>query len=594
MHIQDYSVQRPDDHELMPEETLADAASGLSIVEIPMSRNVFRFFYIGVALALAALIVQSFHLQISQGKHFAAVANQSRLNQYPVPALRGIIYDRNGKPLVENVPVFDLVAVRSELLKANLQEYIPILEENKQNAVFVVKRDISKEEAIRIQGQHIPGLYVVSYARRQYLYGPALAQVVGYTAQITADELAQDRDGNYQHNDRVGRLGLEATYEEKLHGALQSVALDPASDHQSIEATPGQDIQTNLDVDIQQHLYQAIHDIFRSSGVVRGATIVQDVHTGAILGMISMPTFDPNGDITNAIEDKNKPLFNRAISGRYPPGSTIKPLYALAGLNEKIVDPSTQVYANGGIQVQSEIDPSVQYTFRDWKVHGWTDIRKAIAWSVDVYFYALGGGLSASQTGSVSITGLGIDRIERYLKSFLVDKKTGIDLPAEAVGFVPSKEWKKATKNDAWYIGDTYNISIGQGDLVVTPLWISMYASALANGGKLMKPEIAKQNPQVLGTVFFDDATWRVVREGMRQTVTDGTAQLLKDLPKPVAAKTGTAQITGRGLNSLFIVYGPTDNPDISLTILVENIPQSQSLAMQVAKQFLSWYFSRQ
>lgn len=337
--------------------------------------------------------------------------------------------------------------------------------------------------------------------------------------------------------------------------------------------------------------------VFREHGVHRGAAIVQDVKTGGILGMVSIPSFDPNALDAKIFVDTNRPLFNRAISGLYSPGSTIKPLYALAGLKEHIVTPSTLVYANGSIEVPSEVDSSKTYVFHDWKVHGWTDIRKAIAWSVDVYYYALGGGYG-------DIRGLGIDRIVSYLRLFGADKKTGIDLPAEAVGFVPSKQWKQEARGESWYLGDTYNISIGQGDLQITPMWLSMYVSSIANGGHLMRPymvssiirddrRVYEGKPQLIRDLPFDVSTLRVVQEGMRQTVTDGTAPMLKDLPKPVAAKTGTAQVTGKNLNSLFITYGPYDNPEISITILVEQIKDSQSLGVMIAKKFYSWYFLR-
>lgn len=574
-----YIVKRDDDYDLTPEETLADAQSDHSIVETPISRNVVRALFGVVALLLVLLVGQAFRLQIVEGKRFAVIADQSRFNRYPVPALRGMIYDRNGVPLVRNVPVYDLVAVRSELRDPPTG----------QDGIFALKRNISEQEAIRFQTVHVPGIYVVSYTRREYPYGAAFAHVLGYTAPISSDELKRDGDHRYQHNDRVGRLGLEAMYESVLHGEPQSIplTLDPTADKES--PMPGGDLATTLNKDVQLHLYKAISDVFRAYGVRRGAVVVQNVQTGDVLGMVSMPAFDPNADLSAVLEDNNKPLFNRVISGQYPPGSTIKPLYALAGLEEHAVTPQTQVYAGGSIQVQSEVDPSKYYTFRDWKVHGWTDIRKAIADSVDVYFYALGGGLPA---GYGDIVGLGVDTLDRYLKMFLADQKTGIDMPGETNGFVPTKEWKRKGQGEAWYVGDTYNISIGQGDLLVTPLWINTYISAIANGGALMKPHVVAHAPEVLARVNLQQTTWDVVRQGMRQTVTEGTGQILNDLPQPVAAKTGTAQIgSGRALNSLFTVYGPYDDPQIAMTVLVENIPQSQSLAMRVAHDFLMWYF---
>ncbi|MEK7615836.1 MAG: penicillin-binding transpeptidase domain-containing protein [Patescibacteria group bacterium] len=572
-----YNVQRLEEEAVSPEETLLDTESRHSAVELPISRNVVRALYGIVGLVMLGFLVQAFQLQIVEGKTFALLADQSRFNRYPVPSLRGVIYDRNGKPIVENEPVFDLVAVRSEL---NDEE---LLEGHQHEGVFVVKKNIPKEEAIRLQVAEQPGLYVATYARRSYVYGKAFGHVAGYTSQVTPDDILENDSFHLQ--ERTGRIGLEAFYDSIIRGEGYEIFLNPET-IRTQSPISGQSIFTTLDIDVQLNLFASVDAVFRSAGVRRGAAIVQNVKTGEVLGIVSMPTFDPNDITGEVLQNQDHPLFNRVISGLYSPGSTIKPLYALVGLTEGVVNPSTTIFADGAIEVQSEVDSSQYFTFRDWKVHGWTDIYKAIADSVDVYFYALGGGYG-------EIRGVGIDVIEKYLRSAHADQKTGIDLPFETKGFVPSKKWKRETKNDSWYIGDTYNVSIGQGDLLVTPLWLNTYIGAIANGGKLMKPYIVQSEPEVVGTLPFDEKTMAIVRKGMRQTITDGTGQLLKDLPKPVAAKTGTAQVTGRGLNSLFVVYGPTDDPEIVMTILVENIPQSQSLAMQVARQFLMWYFTR-
>ena len=593
MHLDNYYVPKSEDDYVAPEETFADATSDHAFVEVPIASRAFFVFTLGVGIILGVILIQSFRLQILQGNSFAIIAERTQSHHYMLPGLRGAILDRNDLPLVENIPVFDLVAVRSELIRADRPEFAVLLEEHKEDGVFVVQRDISKKEAIQYQSEKIPGIYVVASARRSYPWGPSFAHVLGYTSSITAEEL--DKNPTYNLHDRVGRLGLESQYEPFLHGRAFEYILDAdAEPHVSQEA--GQVLNTNLDAQLQAELYEAMDRVFRSAGVRRGAAVVQDVQTGGVLAIISMPTFDPNifeetldqtsaSTRTRILEDNNKPLFNRAISGLYAPGSTVKPLYAMAGLREGTVDEKTTIHADGAIEIQSEADPTVYYTYRDWKVHGWTDILKAIADSVDVYFYALGGGYQ-------HIEGLGIDRLSSYLRLFHADKKTGIDLPNEKEGFVPTRAWKQEARGDAWYVGDTYNVSIGQGDLVVTPLWINTYIAAIANGGKIMKPRIVKGDPEIMEVLNFDEKTFDIVRSGMRQTITHGTGLLLNDLPQSVAAKTGTAQITGRGLNSLFTLYAPYEDPKIAMTILVENIPQSQSLAMQVAKNFLVWYFS--
>ena len=572
-----YKINPIDDLDIAPEETFADVQSAHAVVELPMGKNVLRLLYFSICVILIILFVQAFNLQIVNGDQYALLADQSKYFSYSVPALRGGIFDRNGKPIVENIPVFDLVAVRNELSDKELADA------HKDEGVFVVKRDISKDEAIRLQAESPPGLYVATYAKRNYIYGQAFAHVIGYTSQVSQEEL--NINPQYHLNEKIGRLGLEAFYDDSLRGNPYAVFLNPET-IRAQSPVAGDNLYTNLDIDVQMKLYESLRDVFHSSGIAKGSAIVQNVKTGEVLGLVSMPTFDSNTLDEKIFLDRKKPLFNRVIGGSYSPGSSIKPFLALVGLKEKVVDTSTVIFANGAIEVRSEVDSSKFYVYRDWKVHGWTDIYKAIADSVDIYFYALAGGYG-------DIRGLGIDKIEKYLKNAGANKKTGIDLPGEVSGFVPSKEWKRREKDDSWYVGDTYNVSIGQGDLSVTPLWLNTYISAIANGGNLMKPLIAKGDSQVIGTLPFDSQTLEIVRRGMRQTITDGTGQMLKDLPKNVAAKTGTAQVGNSSLNSLFVVFGPYEDPEISMTVLVEDIPQSQSLAMQVAKNFLTWYFSQ-
>lgn len=617
-----YKVRRVNDEDISPEETLVDAMSSHASIEIPIGKGVFSIFIIGATLIFLFFAGKAFSLQITNGTKYAGIVKQSLAAQYTIPSVRGIIYDSKGIPLVENVPVYDIIITRGDFVKnssafpASIQtlatslgqsasDMQAIVDKNASNGIFVLEHDISKDQAVNITAARLPGVYVVPYAKRNYVLGTAGAHLVGYTSAISPEEFKTD---TYEHpSERVGRAGLEASYDTYLRGEYQTVILGKNLEVQQLTpVAPGDSIVTTVDSDVQDHLYEIMGTIFGQSGVARGAAIVQNVKTGAILGLVSMPSFDSNlfegaqdkqaaAKIQNILTNRARPLFNRALSGLYSPGSTIKPLLAIAGLQEKIVTPSTLVYAGGSIQIPSEVDPSVTYTYHDWKVHGWTDIRKAIAWSVDVYFYALGGGYQ-------DIRGLGIDTISRYLSMFHADQPTGVDLPGEATGVIPSKQWKKETKGEAWYVGDTYNVSIGQGDLSVTPLWLATYVSTIANGGSLMKPYVVQeikdstgkilkeQSPTTITKLSLNASALSVVREGMRQTITDGTAEMLQDLPVAVAAKTGTAQIN-KGLNSLFIVYGPYGNPDISMTILVENITDSQSLAVRIAHDFLLWYF---
>ncbi len=620
-----YKITKSEDDYIKPEETLADSLSRHPMMEIPIGRGIFNFFYAGIAVILIFFIFKSFRMQIIDGRDFAVVAERSASPGYPLSSLRGIIYDSAGNPLVENVPVFNLVAIHARLpagsdqLQREINELSSVIgideqtltqlfDANKNRASLVIQKNLMKDEIIKINSLFLPGIYVAANSQRHYIDGQAAAHLLGYTTMVTPDDLK--RDAYYYPLDRKGSSGLEAEYEDTLRGEHRKIDLsgkNAGTDGDS--AIPGNNLYLNVNEELQRRLYKSIISVFNSAGVKRGAAIVQNPKTGEILGLISLPSFDNNifensADEANSLKvsqvlnGNDKPLLNRVIGGRYSPGSTIKPLLALAGLKENIITPSTTVMANGSISVQSEVDPNVFYIFRDWRVHGLTDLKKAIADSVDVYFYALGGGYG-------NIKGLGIDKISGYLRNFLADKPTQIDLPGETTGLVPSKEWKEDVKGEAWYVGDTYNISIGQGDLVVTPAWLNTYVGSIANGGKLMKPFIVKEikdpagntlarfSPQVLGEIPFDQKIIDLVKQGMRQAVLSGTATLLQDIPVPVAAKTGTAQITGKALNSLFTVFGPVDDPEISMTVLVENINQSQGLAIRVANDFLMWYFGQ-
>ncbi|HEY4506828.1 MAG TPA: penicillin-binding transpeptidase domain-containing protein [Candidatus Paceibacterota bacterium] len=620
-----YRIKRFENEEIRPEETLFDSLSLHPILELPIGRQVFNFFYISVILIIGFLFLKSFQLQIIDGENYALIAKKNSSLSYSLTPLRGIIFDRNGVPMVENVPVFDVVVANkqlpnslvdkellikrlSESLELGVSELTNLFEENKDIGVSVVARDISKEKIASLKAASLKGVYVVANARRNYPAGPASAHLIGYTAQVSRDDL--EKDPFFLINDRVGRLGLEAQYELELRGEHRFIDfLNEESGVDSGEDSyAGNVLMTYIDLPVQKKLYESMVSVFAAGGVRRGAAIIQNPKNGEVLALVSLPSFDSNifessflpdnsKKIEGILKNTDRPLLNRAVSGRYSPGSTIKPFFALAGLKEGIIDESTIIFADGGISIRSDVDPNFFYTFRDWKVHGWTDIKKAIADSVDVYFYALGGGYGPIKEG------LGIDRIESYLKGALADQITGIDLPGEIRGFVPSKKWKKEEKGESWYIGDTYNISIGQGDLGLTLAWINGYIGAVANGGHIMKPIIASEvknsngevkqkfESEIKSELPFGAYEIDLVRAGMRQTVTSGTASLLRGIPIPLAAKTGTAQISGRGLNSLLTVFGPFDNPEISMTILVESINESQGLAIRVANDFFSWYY---
>ncbi len=311
---------------------------------------------------------------------------------------------------------------------------------------------------------------------------------------------------------------------------------------------------------------------------------------------MSFPNFDNNEFIKGLspesfdkiIQDKNEPLLNRAIAGQYPSGSTIKPLIAAAALEEGIISPDKQLNCPGQLTLKDKYNPNIFWTFPDWKAHGPVNMNKAIAESCNVYFYTIGGGYG-------DIEGLGIEKIAKYLKLFGWGQALGIDLPGEMTGLVPSPLWKEETKDEEWYIGDTYNVSIGQGDIGVTPLQLAIATAAIANNGKVFQPQLTENSePNIIRQGFIEEDFLEVVKRGMREAVISGSAKALYDLPVKAAGKTGTAQVSKtKAPHSWFTVFAPYDNPEIVLTILIENGGEGSVTALPVAKEVLSWWFSK-
>ncbi len=327
--------------------------------------------------------------------------------------------------------------------------------------------------------------------------------------------------------------------------------------------------------------------------------------------MVSLASFDNN--IFNAglvnktyqelINNKNRPFFNRAISGFYPAGSTIKPFIASAALVEKTIDPNYKVDDTlGYISVPNEYNPEITYIYRDWRPHGFVDMRRALAVSANVYFYTIGGGYK-------NIKGLGINKIEKYLKLFGFGAPLGIDLPGETGGLVPNPDWKMKTRQESWFTGDTYNVSIGQGDVKITPLQLATAMAAIANDGTLWRPKLVSKitgsnnniikeiKPEAIKTDLIGQENLKIVREGLRQAVTeaDGSAYFLKDMPIKVAGKTGTAQVYSdfSKINALFAGFAPYDDPQIALAIVVEGSGRGITSALPAAKEVFEWYYNK-
>lgn len=452
-----------------------------------------------------------------------------------------------------------------------------------------------------VLAQNAPGKKENEFTRL-YPEGPIFSHILGYIGRVQPYHLS--RDPHYLPFDFIGQGGIEASYEKFLrgeHGSIEKPLERKGAIPQSSIITPtkpGNNIILTIDGDMQKKLYDAIDEQVKKFRTPGAAGIVLNPNNGAVEALVSIPSFDNNIVNSSVLNDPSKPLFNRAIAGEYPSGSTIKPFLATAALKEGIITPEKIIHDRGKIEVRSIYDPNVIWTFRGWKALGDVDMRRAIAMSSNIYFFSLGGGYG-------DVKGLGIKRIIQYLKLYGWDDQTGIDLVGEEKGFLPYPEWKKETLNESWFIGDTYNTSIGQGFLRITPLQLAFSTQALANYGALWTPYLVEHITDQQGKTLFthtsqivrkdilDQSFIEIARQGMRKAVEEGTVKRLNTLSVAVAAKTGTSQAGIGKLNHGWVtVIAPYEHPEIVLTILIENGEGGEQSAVPAAKKFLEWYFN--
>jgi penicillin-binding protein 2 len=587
----------------------------------------FRWLYLVTGLLFIALIGRSGFLQIAQGERFRGLAEGNRVRRVVLTAPRGVLLDRNNEQLVENIPSYRLVMVpvdipvdetgRKELFKKISKEFdVPTkeLEETYQShdvrsfdPVPIVE-DVERDVALLLQtkSSEYPGIRADVGALRKYDEPLALSHVVGYVGKLTAEEAEEHPD--YELTDIIGKSGLEQSLEEYVRGinGAQNVEVDALGQIVNVLATEqptaGSDVVLGLDAGLQKKLYESLLAA-ATAGKKRAAAVAIDPRTGEVLAYVSIPGYDVNEfakgikpkRLEELFEDPNQPLFNRPISGTYSPGSTFKPFVATGALESGVIDTSTTFNDSGAITVGGQI-------FRGWKPggHGVVDVFDAIANSVNGFFFSIGGGYG-------DIDGIGISGIGKFAKAFGFGEPTGIDLPGEQKGLIPTPEWKELNYNEPWYLGDTYNASIGQGFVLVTPLQLANATAAVANGGTLWWPHFAKSvlkadgssseiAPRVLNDNIASSSTINSVRQGMRQTVTAGTAKQLDSLPVQAAGKTGTAQFGGAGskeTHAWFTAFAPFDEPTIALAVLVEEAGEGSDFSVPVAREVLEYYFTR-
>ena len=540
------------DHKIYPDEIFLDSKniSGFDTsqfegrLEKPIGKK--TFIYMGTLIGFLGLflVLRIFLLQIFEGEKFTARSERNSFKKENIIPLRGAIYDSSGTPLVWN-----------------------------------------GEEG------------------RTYADIPGLGHILGYTGLPSKEDFKKNPD--LLSENIVGKDGLEEKYDEVLKG-IAGVKLtekdsqsNPVSESVQILPQNGRNLTLTIDSKVQSYLYTTMESVAKERNFEGGAAVVMDVSDGNILAMASVPEYSskvlseggPASLISGYINDKNKPFLNRAISGLYAPGSIVKPFVALAALNERIISPGKKILSTGSISIKNPFFPDKKSIFKDWKAHGWVDMRHALAVSSDVYFYEIGGGYQ-------DIRGLGINKIYEYAKKFGLGEKTGIDLNGEAEGTVPNPQVKEKNNLDdpLWRVGDTYISAIGQGYFLTTPIEMAVYASSIANNGKVVVPRLIKNEnfysevPQK--NAGISEEYFKIVKEGMRMAVTEGTAQGLSYPDLKIAAKTGTAEVGGKKnfSHSWIIGFYPYENPKYAFAAVLEKGPAGNTIGAPYAmKQFFDW-----
>ncbi|KKR20256.1 MAG: Penicillin-binding protein 2 [Candidatus Moranbacteria bacterium GW2011_GWA2_39_41] len=596
-----------------------------AIMEIPFERHGLGMVWFVIVFFLGIFVVRIAYLDIIRGGYYSDISKGNRIRSITVKAPRGKILDRSGQILASNIPSMDAIIIPSDLPEDNNKKQLIAdsvanilgMEKNQISSIFevknrnsldpiLVKENITREQALILAGKakELPGVLVENTAIRSYEDSNIFSSVLGYDGKVTKDEMAKNPE--YMMTDYIGKSAIEKQYEKELRGkaGTKQVEVDSLGNVKKnlgvINSQAGNDLVLNIDADLQKKLYDSMAGILEKTDTHTAAAVAIDPRDGGVLAIVNFPNYDNNlfaRGISNIeyqeiINNKDLPLLNRAVNGEYPPGSTLKMAVAAAALSEETITAETIINGMGGsINIGG-------FRFRDWKTHAPSDIRTAIAESNDIFFYSIGGGYG-------NIPGLGMNRMKKYENMFGFGNPTGIDLPTEASGFIPDEQWKLDNLKEKWYIGNSYHASIGQGFVTTTPLQIANYAAALANGGTLFVPRIVNQiktnegkiiekRPEIIRKNFISDAVIQVVREGMRKTVTDGTAQPLKNLPVEVAGKTGTAEFGGEGkTHGWFVSFAPYDNPVIALAILAEGGGEGHSSGVPITKEVYEYYFNR-
>lgn len=580
-----------------------------------------------VITVMVALVGRLVYLQIAGHEHYASLATRNRIKISSIPPTRGIIYDRYGRILAENLPAYSLEIIPEQVKDLdetliNLQELLAIPDEKiaefhkqrKRRKRFVgtpLLMNLNEEEVARfaVRRPFFPGVDIQASLGRHYPYGILTSHVVGYVGRINEKELKTLPVAEYRGTHYIGKVGIEKSYETQLHGKAGYTEVETNAQGRAVntlnEVQPesGSNLHLTLDIDLQRIAYEAMEGY-------NGSIVAIEIKTGDVLAFVSHPGFDPNPFVNGistkayrALQDsEDKPMFNRALRGQYPPGSTVKPFIGLAGLEYQAVNAQDSVYCPGYYQL-----PNVKHKFRDWKRwgHGPTNFNKAITQSCDVYFYDL------------AVT-LGIDKMHSFMSQFGFGQKTGIDLSGEKRGLFPSKAWKRKYKKKAWYPGNSIITGIGQGFTLTTPLQLARATATLANRGKVVTPylvdSIVHANLTKSGSVQSGEVI-PLQEENIDEVIAAmvsvvhsarGTAKRIsKGIDYQIAGKTGTAQVFTVKQNesynkhklakklhdhALFISFAPVADPQIAVAVIVENGGHGGSVAAPMAAKVIKHF----
>ena len=589
-----------------------------------------RLFVLGflVVIMLGVLLLRYSYLQIDKHEKYATLSEDNRVHLRIVPPTRGLIFDRNGTILAENRPSYTLSIVKervqnqAELLQ-ELQHLLAIdsseierferLSQKRRRPYQAIplrfqlsERDVA---VLAVNEHRLQGIEIQVELLRYYPLGEYVAHSVGYVGRINEREQANIDDERYTGTHVIGKVGIEKYYEDMLHGyvGFEHVETDARGNVLRVlerqDPIPGKDLHLNIDADVQVKLQDSLAG-------ERASAVAIEVDSGAVVALVSTPSYDPNLFV-NGISSKNykallndidRPLFNRSLQGQYPPGSTVKPLYALIGLHEQAVTPAYRIRDPGFFQL-----PGKDWRYRDWKKegHGIVDMRIAIMQSCDTYFYDMG-------------MKIGIEALSRYGRDFGLGQRTNIDVPSERRGIMPSREWKRGARGLAWYPGDTVNTSIGQGFSLATPLQLAHMTANMASRGEIHTPKLlGRINNELLPLedprkIDISDKYWDEIFEGMKSVVHHprGTANKVgQRIDYQMAGKTGTAQVISiaqddeydaekiakrKRDHALFVAFSPIKRPELATAIIVENGEHGSSTAAPIAKVvFDAWYSSR-